>query len=134
MLDGDEVGWRVICAQPALVVSEEHVENPVQAVLDGPVAAHDGGDEMGRDNQGGEVEACLVLGLAAKLAPAFDDHDTVQAGPAMALTQPGDIVDYRDVAGFNTPVIAIDRPVLADRGVLEPVGPLLGDEQLDIVP
>ena len=61
MLDGGEVGWCMIGSDPTFVVAEEHVQNPVQAVLDRPVVAHHRSDEMRQQHQGGDVKACLLL-------------------------------------------------------------------------
>ena len=38
VFDGGEVGWGVIGADAALVVAESHIHDPVQAVLDHPMA------------------------------------------------------------------------------------------------
>jgi hypothetical protein len=38
VLDGSEIGRRVVSADAALVVPEKHVHHPVQAVLNSPVA------------------------------------------------------------------------------------------------
>ena len=39
VLDGGEVGGSVIGSHAAFVVAKDHVHDPVQAVLDGPMAA-----------------------------------------------------------------------------------------------
>ena len=51
----------------------------------------------------------------------------------MALLEPGDVVQCRIGPGFDAAVIAVDRLMAADVGVLETVGLLLGGEQLDIL-
>ena len=45
VLDGGEVCWRVIGSDPALVIAENHVHDPVQAVFDRPMAAHNRPEE-----------------------------------------------------------------------------------------
>jgi hypothetical protein len=45
VLYGGEVGWRMTGSDAALVVAEKHVHYPVQAVLNRPVAAHDGPEQ-----------------------------------------------------------------------------------------
>ena len=67
-------------------------------------------------------------------AKALDDDDAGQVGPLVALLQPGDIVDDGDVSGLDASVIAIDGLMATDGGVLEILGFLLGEEQIDILP
>ncbi len=51
----------------------------------------------------------------------------------MAFLEPGDIVDHGCRSGLDASVIAVDRLVPADGGVLEVPGFLLGDEHVDVV-
>jgi len=44
----------------------------------------------------------------------------------VTFLQPGDIVDDGGGSGFDAAVIAVNRLVLADRGVFEACGLLLG--------
>ena len=46
VFDGGEISRRMIGPDTALVVAKEHVHHPMQAVLDGPVAAYGRSDEM----------------------------------------------------------------------------------------
>ncbi len=55
VLDGGEVGWRMIGSDATLIVAKDHVHDPVQAVLDGPVAAYDRPQEMRQHHQRGDV-------------------------------------------------------------------------------
>jgi hypothetical protein len=41
VLDGCEVGWRVMGSDPAFIITEDHIHDPMQAVLDRPMAADD---------------------------------------------------------------------------------------------
>jgi hypothetical protein len=50
----------------------------------------------------------------------------VQAGPSMALLEPGDVVECRIGPGFDAAVIAVGRLMAADVGVLEAVPGLEG--------
>jgi hypothetical protein len=59
-----------------------------------------------------------LLDLSIDFAPALDHDDALQSWPIMTVLQPVDIVD-----GL----------VPADLGILEPIGLLLGDEDLDIL-
>src|SRR3954467_14833018 len=43
VFDGGEVGWGVVGSDAAFVIAEDHVHDPVQAILDGPMASHDHG-------------------------------------------------------------------------------------------
>ena len=51
MFEGGEIGGGVIGSQSAFVVAEDHVENPVEAVFDGPVIADEGAEETGGEGQ-----------------------------------------------------------------------------------
>src|SRR3954451_7062345 len=132
VLDGGEIGRSVFGANPALVIAEEHVHDPMQAVLDRPMAAHDRSEEVCQHDQGGDVEACLLLGFSSNLAAAFDHDDGVQAGPVVACLQPFDVMDDGGGSGFDAAVVAIDRRILADPGVGKVPGLLLGGKHRDI--
>jgi hypothetical protein len=49
------------------------------------------------------------------------------------VLQPFDVVDDGDGSGFDAAMLAIGGVVAADGGVLEILGFLLGDEELDII-
>ena len=51
MLDGGEVGRGMIGSDPALVIAEDHIHDPMQTVLDRPMGADDGSQEIGRQDQ-----------------------------------------------------------------------------------
>jgi hypothetical protein len=59
VLDGGEVGWRMIGSDATFIVAKDHVHDPVQAVLDGPVAACDRPEEM-RQTQTHQVSVWLA--------------------------------------------------------------------------
>src|SRR5271166_1720712 len=48
---GGEISRGVIGPDAALVIAEDHIHDPVQAVLDGPVAAHDRPEEVRQHDQ-----------------------------------------------------------------------------------
>jgi hypothetical protein len=56
----------------AFVVTEDHVHHPVNAVLDGPMAADDGTNLVSEPRQRGEVEARFSLDLVGDFAGALD--------------------------------------------------------------
>ncbi len=100
------------------------------------MVAHDGADLVGGQGERGDVEARLGLGPAdpaGHLAAALDHDDGLQAGPAVAVLEPCDVVDDGDGAGLDAAVIAIVRGAAADRGIPEIVGYLLGGEALDVL-
>src|SRR3954464_4256610 len=121
MLDGGEVGWGVVGSDAAFIVAEDHIHDPVQAVLDGPMASHDHGQAFGRQAQRSDEEPRLPFDRATDLADAVDDDDAVQAGPVVALLQPGDVVDDGGGPGLDAAVIAVDGFVPAAGGVLKPL-------------
>src|ERR1700679_979130 len=101
--------------------------------------ADEGSDPAGDESQRGNVEPCLAFDLVGgrrwpgDLADALDHDDALQGGPLMALLKPGDVVDDGYVSGLDAPVIAVDRPLVADGSILESLGFLFGSEELDIV-
>ena len=133
MLAGGEIGWGVVGPDSAFVVAKDHVHDPVQGVLDGPVGADHRADRGGQHRQRGDVEARLVGDLAVDFAPAFDHDNGVQARPLVARLQPVDVVDHRVVSGLDTAVIGVDGFVRADRGIPVFQGFLFIDEDLDIL-
>ena len=78
------------------------------------------------------MKPCLLLDFITNLSGASDDDNPAQAGPVMALPEPPDIMDHRHVAGLDTSVIRIDRPVPAYRGVFETFSLLFGNQLRDI--
>lgn len=89
VLDGTEVGWGVIGADPAFAIADHHVDDLLQAVLDRPMpmASHDRCQHARGKQQRCDVEACLALHLVGDLAGALDDHHGGEAGPVVALPQ-----------------------------------------------
>src|SRR5260221_11384513 len=81
MAAGCEIGWRVVGSDAAFVVAKDHVHDPVQGVLDGPMRPDHRAERVGQHYQPGDVEACLVGGLAADFALTFDHDNGVQARP-----------------------------------------------------
>src|ERR1035437_8796838 len=51
VFDGGKIGWGVIGSNAALVVAEDHVHYPVQAVLDCPVTADDRSKQASQQDQ-----------------------------------------------------------------------------------
>src|SRR3954454_4977904 len=103
----------------------------LRRTLDGPMASHDHGQAFGRQAQRSDEEPRLPFDSAADLADAVDDDDAVQAGPVVALLQPGDIVPDGDRPRLYAAVIAVNGFVPAAGCVLEAVARLLGHEEFD---
>ena len=80
VLEGGEIGGGVIGADAAFVVAEDHVHDPVQAVLDCPMAADDRPELAGQPHQGGDVKARLALDFVADFAGALDHDDAFNPG------------------------------------------------------
>ena len=101
VFDGGEVGRGMIGSDPTLIVAENHVHDPVQTVLDRPVAAYDRSQKMRQHNQRGDVKPCILLDHAVGFADAFDYCDGVQTRPGMAFSQPVEVMNDGDGAGLG---------------------------------
>jgi hypothetical protein len=78
------------------------------------MAAHDWPQKMRQHHERGNIKPRLPLGFVADFTCAFNHHDSFQAGPVMAFSQPFDIVDNGGGSGFDPAVIRIDRGRLTD--------------------
>lgn len=67
MFYGGEVCWSMVGSQAALVIAEDHIQHPMEAVLDGPMVADEWSDQASNENQRSNVEARLAFDLAASL-------------------------------------------------------------------
>ena len=114
VFDGGEIGRSVIGSDPAFVVTEHHVHDPVQAVLDGPMASDDRSEKVRQHDQRCDVIACLAFDLTAEFTRAFHDRDGVQTWPVVPFSEPFDIMDNGYGADFDPAVIGIDRLCPAD--------------------
>jgi hypothetical protein len=83
--DGGDVLRGVFGSDPTFIVAEGHVHDPVQAVRDFSVAAHDRPQDGCGGGQGGKVKTGLALDPVVEFPAAFDHDDCVQPGPGMAL-------------------------------------------------
>ncbi len=57
----------MVGSQPALVIAKDHVQHPMEAVLDGPMVADEWSDQAGDESQRSNVETRLAFDLAASL-------------------------------------------------------------------
>ena len=65
--------------------------------------------------QGGDVKSRLLPDLIVEDTATFDDDNTFQAGQVMALVEPSDIADNRDVTGHEARMIGMARQEQAAR-------------------
>src|SRR5258707_13114335 len=100
----------------ALIIAKDHVHDPMEAILNSPVTAHDGAKEMRQHNQRRYVKAGLPLDFSADFAAALDHDHGLQSGPVVAFLEPFDVFDDSGGSGLDPPVIAVDRGVLGDLG------------------
>ena len=89
VFDGGEVGWRVIGSDPTLVVADEPVHDPMQAVLNRPMTAANRAEKDRQQGEGGDVKSYLPLDLLAGLPSACDEGGGLRARPVVAFLQPG---------------------------------------------
>jgi len=97
------------------------------------MTADDRPEKDRQQDQRGDVEACLPIDLVTNSPGAFDNDDSLQAGPIVAFLELGDVVDDRGGSGLDAAVITVNRLVPTDRCVFEILGLLFGHEQLDIL-
>ena len=111
VLDDGEVEGGVISSHTAFVVAEDHVEHPVEAVFDHPVAADHRSQGVGQQGKRGDVETRLGFDLAVDFSFALDHDDRLQARPLVVFLQPADVVESGDRAGLDAAVVAVDGRV-----------------------
>ena len=107
MFDGGEVGGGMLGADPALVVSEDAVHQPVHA-FDRPVMADDLGELVGAICRRGDVEAGFPFDLDVDLTPAFDHDHGLQSGPAVVFLEPADVMEDGRAAAHDAAMVALD--------------------------
>src|ERR1019366_1754819 len=87
-----------------LILVHDHVEHPVELVLDAPMAADDGVETFRREGLAEQIAAGLDRRSAVDLAGSGDLSDRLQARPIVALVQPCDIGRERCRTGFDAAV------------------------------
>ena len=122
-------------AHPALVLAEGHVEHPVDAVLDPPVAAHRPPEGRRVAAPAQQVVARLAGQRLADPALALDHADGAQPRPGGAPVEVGDglrLADGPVAARLQAPVVLLDRRpvVVVGRGVVGEGGGAGGGELL----
>ena len=104
VLEGDEVLGSVVGSDPAGVVAEGHIHDPMEVVLDSPMVTHDGVKFLGVELRGCHVMAGFASAHAVDLAGGFDDAEPGEARPFVTFLQPANIVNDDDATGFDAPV------------------------------
>jgi hypothetical protein len=95
-------------AQAGLVLFERNVEDPMQAVLDAPVAAHSLGSARRIKRGGGDIIARFAVRLAGSFDLGLDLDQAGYAGQAefareaTIARQPVDLADDADLAPLDT--------------------------------
>src|SRR5450759_4122294 len=94
------------------------------------------GDKIERETRF-YITSLVLLASALDLIPDFaralDHDDAAQSRPIVAFHKPSHIMDCGIGSGFDAAVIAVDRLMATDLGILKAVGLLLGSEDLDIL-
>jgi hypothetical protein len=70
-----------------LIVDEDDIHAPIQAVLHGPMSAYGAGDALGIRRQAADIEAPLKGRLAVDAAFRFDHRKGFQIGPLLGFGQ-----------------------------------------------
>jgi hypothetical protein len=86
---GRGIGYRDHASDPTLVVADEPVHDPMQAVLNRPMTAADRAEKDRQQDEGGDVKSYLPLDLLAGLPRACDEDGGLRARPVVAFLQPG---------------------------------------------
>jgi len=115
-------------SQAAEILVEHHVEDPVQTVLDMPMASHGVGEQFGVKRHGGQVVAPFEAGAAVALDLGLDHGNGGQPGePRLAGEppcggEPVDLVADHVAADLDAAMVAIGRlevAVVFGGGVVE---------------
>ena len=107
MAEDGEVLRGVAVPGAVVVLVEGDVEDPVEAVLDAPVAADDAGEVSGVGRQAGEVVASLRRDRVTDAAGRLDADDALEVGPGVVRVDVGEVVRIA-----NGPTAAVlDAPV-----------------------
>ena len=113
VFESGEILWTVVASVAGAVLVHVDVEHPVEAVFDAPVVAGVLVQALGRDGFGEEIVGGLGRQRAGVdafgFARAANGADGFQAGPAMDVLQPIDIVANDGASGLDAAMIGLDR-------------------------
>src|SRR3954467_7129969 len=96
----------------AEVLMEDDIEDPVEAILDAPMAADGAGEERGIGRQAGEEVARFARDSVADPSSGLDADDAAEAGPATVGVDVGEVLwiaDREAAAGLGAPMGALVR-------------------------
>jgi len=107
VFDGGEVGGGIFLSDAVFIVSEDHVQDPMGAVLNAPVIADCRGDDLCVGGERRDKEAsfrgCFIGGFAL----GGNGDNASEAFPGVAFREPFDVLGDNVVAGFQTTVVGI---------------------------
>ena len=115
-------------SQAAEILVEHHVEDPVQTVLDMPMASHGVGEQFGVKRHGGQVVASFEAGAAVALDLGLDHGDGAQPGEPRLTREPPcggepiDLVADHVAADLDAAMVAVgglEVAVVFGGGVVE---------------
>ena len=108
VVEDGEIFWRMARADARLILMQGDVEDPVEAVFNGPVAAHDPGEGRGVRGQARDEEPGLVGGAVADGTLAIHAENAAQTRPAGPIREPREIVGGPRSADLDAAVVAVD--------------------------
>ena len=104
MLDGGKVSGRISFADAAFIVAEDHVHDPVQPVLNAPMASDGLRQRRSVRFERCDIETRFAFDFSAGLAQAFDHDNASKSRPAVTALQPCDIARRGGKPGLDTSV------------------------------
>ena len=93
-LECNKIGGRVIFADTAFVVAEDHVEHPMQAIFTARWLRITGPTKCAASTREVVSESVSPPRFLPDFTRALDHYDAFQSWPIVAFLQPVDIVDY----------------------------------------
>ena len=131
---GCEIGRCVLFSDAALIIAEDHVQDPMEAVFDAPVASDRAGDKGGIRRQGGDIESGLAAHPLGGFASALDHDDGLEVGPFLvALAEPFDSAADPIAAGLDPAERILQGLMVRQCGVGEIARTLVVEKELDNV-
>lgn len=118
MLQDGEIVSGMAGAGAHLIVGEGHIHAPMQAVLHGPMRPHCLGQTLCIGGKAADVKTTLKGGLAVYTAFRFDHRKGFQVEPLFRPGQAVQLIEGIATAGFQAPVIFLDRLERRVRGTL----------------
>ena len=133
MFNGGKVGWGIFLSDPALVIAEDHIHDPVQAVFDAPMLSYGRGDSWCVGGERSDIEAGFDFRFHCKLAPRPNHDNSIQSGPRVAVSQPFDICADGILPDLQATMIFSRGGVTKDSGIGEIPGFLFREKKLHVV-